>query len=634
MRRLLLALLAMALVLPLAPSATAEDFHIVRGEPAAPGAYPWMAAFLFDGGQGCGGSLIRPNWILTASHCVADDRGQPSVTPEQATFVVNANNWTDGSGQTLRAAEIIIHPNYDAATTDNDVALIRTTEDATGVTPVQIATATEQTPAPGVDVRVIGYGTTSSGGEASDILLQVDVPIVSDAECAAGYGNLNAPNMLCAGAPTQDEANPGRDSCQGDSGGPLFIDGAQPVQIGVVSFGIGCGAPLPGVYAEVSTYAEWIQGIVGGDLNAGDPDPGPVGEQPTGAADMVVRVQGQTDPNGAVDNAIAISQYVFQTPGAFGVLAASANFPDALGGSALASYYGPLLYVNPDGTLSEDTVREFQRALDPGSTIYVLGGTAVIGPDVAAALEAAGFVVERLAGAGRQQTARIVADKVNEVVNGGQAPPFDSVIVAFEGNWPDAVTVGSISGWFGIPVLLTPTAELGGPAAEYLQENLPAEVMVLGGDAVISQNVRDQIQAIIGEDGFVQPLFGDSRFETAADIAFYTRELFTSNDEVFEFEGEAITEPDVLVAVNLEQPDAFTHVLAASSLVGNFGGLFVAVDSAGGFRDAIVPAICGIDKQVFAIGSTALVTDEATQQIQAASAGTSCDPNDPFGLGG
>ena len=79
MRRLLLALLAMALVLPLAPSATAEDFHIVRGEPAAPGAYPWMAAFLFDGGQGCGGSLIRPNWILTASHCVADDRGQPSV---------------------------------------------------------------------------------------------------------------------------------------------------------------------------------------------------------------------------------------------------------------------------------------------------------------------------------------------------------------------------------------------------------------------------------------------------------------------------------------------------------------------------------------------------------------------------
>ena len=633
MRRLLLALLAMALVLPLAPSATAEDFHIVRGEPAAPGAYPWMAAFLFDGGQGCGGSLIRPNWILTASHCVADDRGQPSVTPEQATFVVNANNWTDGSGQTLRAAEIIIHPNYDAATTDNDVALIRTTEDATGVTPVQIATATEQTPAPGVDVRVIGYGTTSSGGEASDILLQVDVPIVSDAECAAGYGNLNAPNMLCAGAPTQDEANPGRDSCQGDSGGPLCIDGAQPVQIGVVSFGIGCGAPLPGVYAEVSTYAEWIQGIVGGDLNAGDPDPGPVGEQPTGAADMVVRIQGQTDPNGAVDNAIAISQYVFQTPGEFGVLAASANFPDALGGSALASYYGPLLYVNPDGTLSEDTVREFQRALDPGSTIYVLGGTAVIGPDVAAALEAAGFVVERLAGAGRQQTARIVADKVNEVVNQG-APPFDSVIVAFEGNWPDAVTVGSISGWFGIPVLLTPTAELGGPAAEYLQENMPAQVMVLGGDAVISQNVRDQIQAIIGEDGFVQPLFGDSRFETAADIAFYTQELFTSNDEIFEFEGEAITEPDVLVAVNLEQPDAFTHVLAASSLVGNFGGLFVAVDSAGGFRDAIVPAICGIDKQVFAIGSTALVTDEATQQIQAASAGTSCDPNDPFGLGG
>ncbi|WP_170127923.1 trypsin-like serine protease [Euzebya rosea] len=633
MRRLLLAFLAMALVLPLAPSATAEDYHIVNGTAAPQGAYPWMAAFLFDGGQGCGGSVIAPNWILTASHCVADDRGQPSVAPGSATFVVNANDWTDGSGQTLTAAEIIIHPNYDAATTDNDVALVRTNE-TTDVTPVRIATAPEQNPAPGTEVRVIGYGTTSSGGDASNTLLQVDVPIVSDADCANGYGNLNAPNMLCAGAPTQDEANPGRDSCQGDSGGPLFVPGDQPVQIGVVSFGIGCGAPLPGVYAEVSTYAEWIQGIVGGGIQPGDPDPGPVGEQPTGAADMVVRIQGQTDPNGAVDNAIAISQYVFQTPGVFGVLAASANFPDALGGSALASYFGPLLYVNPDGTLSDATLREFQRALDQGSTIYVLGGTAVIGPEVVTALEGAGFVVERLAGAGRQQTALVVANKVNEVVNGQQAPPFDSVIVAYEGNWPDAVTVGSISGWFGIPVLLTPTAELGGPAAQYLQENLPTQVMVLGGDAVISQNVRDQIQGIIGEDGFVQPLFGASRFETAADIAFYTRELFTSNDEIFEFEGEAITEPDVLVAVNLEQPDAFTHVLAASSLVGNFGGLFVAVDGAGGFRDPIVPAICGIDKQVFAIGSTSLVTDEATQQIQAASAGTSCDPDDPFGFGG
>ena len=630
MRRILLVMLALGLLAPLAPSASADDFHIVNGQEAPQGAYPWMAAFLFDGGQGCGGSVIAPNWILTASHCVADDRGQPSVTPGQATFRVNTNNWTDGNGETLTAAEIFIHPSYDAATTNNDVALVRTNEAAT-VTPVRIAGLDDIAQwQPGANLRVIGYGTTSSGGDSSDVLLEVDVPVVSDADCAEGYGNLVAQNMLCAGDPAEDEADPpGRDSCQGDSGGPLFVPGPDPLQVGVVSFGIGCGFPLPGVYAEVATYAEWINGVVGGDLGQGAPDPGPVAEQPTGAESQVVRIAG-TNPDSPVDNAIAMSQTVFQTPGEFGVLAASANFPDALGGSALASYYGPLLYVGPDGTLGGATLTEFQRALEPGSTIYILGGTAAVDASVDGQLAAAGFNPVRLAGAGRQQTARLVAQEVRNVVNEGEDPPFNAVIIAFEGNWPDAVAVGSISAWFGIPVLLTPTDSLGGPAAEYLQTYQPEQVMVLGGTAVISDATRAEIDAIIEPNGgFIQPLFGATRLETAADIAFYTDFLFESNEDVFEFEGEALVDPDLLVAVNLRRDDAFAHVLAASQIVGNFGGLFVPLEGDGSQLDpAVVPAICGLDLQVFAIGGPGLVTDGAAQQIQAASAGEGCEPGE------
>ena len=56
--------------------------------------------------------------------------------------------------------------------------------------------------------------------------------------------------MICAG-------EKGKDSCQGDSGGPM-VDAAKK-QVGVVSWGIGCAlAGYPGVYARVSTYADWI----------------------------------------------------------------------------------------------------------------------------------------------------------------------------------------------------------------------------------------------------------------------------------------------------------------------------------------------------------------------------------------
>jgi secreted trypsin-like serine protease len=71
-------------------------------------------------------------------------------------------------------------------------------------------------------------------------------------------GTISETAMLCAG-PTRG----GKDSCGGDSGGPLVVHGASAkddVQVGVVSFGMGCAlANLPGVYARVSTYLGWIQ---------------------------------------------------------------------------------------------------------------------------------------------------------------------------------------------------------------------------------------------------------------------------------------------------------------------------------------------------------------------------------------
>ncbi|ROT77357.1 putative trypsin-1-like [Penaeus vannamei] len=108
----------------------------------------------------------------------------------------------------------------------------------------------------GKTATATGWGTTSSGGSSSDTLREVDVTVLSNTACQSGsYGSAIKDTMLCAGST-------GKDSCQGDSGGPLvFKDGGGNYdQIGVVSWGYGCGARgYPGVYTRVNSYLDWIR---------------------------------------------------------------------------------------------------------------------------------------------------------------------------------------------------------------------------------------------------------------------------------------------------------------------------------------------------------------------------------------
>jgi len=127
--------------------------------------------------------------------------------------------------------------------------------------PVTIDDGSQNLPA-GTDVTVMGWGNTRDSffnGRPSDILLEVEVDIVSNAECNSDYGGGVTSNMICA-------AREGKDACQGDSGGPLVVRGAdytQDVVVGIVSWGIGCANPrYPGVYSRISQGYDWISSIV------------------------------------------------------------------------------------------------------------------------------------------------------------------------------------------------------------------------------------------------------------------------------------------------------------------------------------------------------------------------------------
>lgn len=250
---------------------------IVGGTEAAPGAWPWQV-LIQPGQYQCGGSLVNSGWVLTAAHCFFTEQGD-AIPAGQTVVRVGVHNQASDppEGQQIAAAEVILHPDYLASGKKHgDVALIRLAEPAALGGNVGLATlaveADAALAAPGVMATVTGWGNTSEGGQTSDVLKQVSLPVVSNETCANSYSDIIA-SHLCAGG------NAGEDSCQGDSGGPLVAPNAAQngfIQIGIVSYGQGCGqAGVPGVYERVSSYICWLNQTSGLTLGACGTQPPP-----------------------------------------------------------------------------------------------------------------------------------------------------------------------------------------------------------------------------------------------------------------------------------------------------------------------------------------------------------------------
>ena len=126
----------------------------------------------------------------------------------------------------------------------------------------------------GQHLTVVGWGDTDARPENeflfySDVLMNVDVSVISNEECAASEGysdygyyqsfkHVITDRMLCADTYQED-------FCFGDSGGPLVAEGGDAgsdVQVGIVSWAAGCEDPLPSGFARVSELYDWIQSNV------------------------------------------------------------------------------------------------------------------------------------------------------------------------------------------------------------------------------------------------------------------------------------------------------------------------------------------------------------------------------------
>jgi len=280
-----------------------EELRIVGGEVVSSvNAWPWqIALYRLNGGKMsflCGGSVIAQKWVLTAAHCIKDaSRAGDYAVVEHATqidFVLDGN--AQHGGRRLAVRRIVVHEQYDAAKSENDIALIElATPSQTTPVPYGVAQASGSE-ATGKNAVVTGWGQLREIKEdeqgrpldavsgqtitpenwnqyIDDKLRQVELPLVDIDSCKTAYANSRKSidaRTLCAGV-----AQGGRDSCQGDSGGPLVARDEKKffVQIGVVSWGNGCGRPgFPGVYTRVSAFETWLADKTGIRQDRPSPD--------------------------------------------------------------------------------------------------------------------------------------------------------------------------------------------------------------------------------------------------------------------------------------------------------------------------------------------------------------------------
>ncbi|CAH1246036.1 LPA [Branchiostoma lanceolatum] len=236
------------------PAFTSSLNRIVGGEDAVYGSWPWQVSLLTSGTHSCGGSIIAPNWILTAAHCL---RSGVSLQIQVGSHYRRSND--EPYQRNYDVSRIILHEDYDSRTSDNDIALVKLSTSINYNDYVRPVCLPSEDAAVGTECYVTGWGNLQSGfwGETPDILQQGKVPIIATQTCNSGnyYNGQITDNMICAGY-TQG----GVDSCQGDSGGPLVCpNDGKWVQTGVVSWGYGCAdAYRPGVYVRVTNYISWI----------------------------------------------------------------------------------------------------------------------------------------------------------------------------------------------------------------------------------------------------------------------------------------------------------------------------------------------------------------------------------------
>ena len=213
--------------------------------------------------------------------------------------------------------------------------------------------------------------------------------------------------------------------------------------------------------------------------------------------------------------AVAAAELAFPDGAPAVVIATGLNWPDALGGAALAGEVGgPILLTDPK-TLPAAVANEIKHL---GATkAYILGSDVAVSGAVAGAVDALpGVSIERLAGTNRYATAKKIAEKVVALQGGGKARTF---FVATGANFPDALAASPLAASKGWPLLLVGPTGLSATDLAYMKANGDS-ALILGSTSAVPAPVETQLNTTFGSTN-VERLWGSDRYATGLAIVTY-----------------------------------------------------------------------------------------------------------------